>query len=650
MPYENIPAELKALRQWCCWRYEQRPKAEKPTKPCYNPLTNAYASVTDPATWVDFATAVSHAHRYDGIGFVFTRADPYAGIDLDATQDPNLWASHNAVYNSIISYSERSPSGEGAHIIVRAKLAGPGRRKYKVELYDCERYLTFTGNVIDNRVTIIDAQPLIDQLYSELGGEDNGGTACQGSEREVASDADILARARNAKNGERFNALFEGAWSTAVGDSGSVQYPSQSEADQALVNIIAFYTQSAEQIIRIFRSSALGQRDKARRGDYCARLVRKALDRKMPTEALEAAKMSAAPHLAALNEKLASTPIPPPLFRPFAEFAAEYTPLRYVVDGIIVRGSLYTLTSRTGAGKTTWLSSLAVAIASADGAIVANKIEGGNVAYMTFENPDDFRMKIIAASVAHRKGVNELGGLLISDMSIKPEAAIEALAKRGVEYSLIIIDTLQAAFDGKDFNDNKGILDFIRRCRGLTGLPGRPSVIIAAHPVKSAQADNLLPYGGGSIINEIDGNLTLQRDGETNITTLHYLAKFRGPEFAPRPFRIEAPPCAGLLDIEGRIISPPVVYPITTEAAETIETVAEEREMKLLQIIRNNAMRSLRDMAQELGYKSQVSVSKALKRLQDAKLIEQIGVSGAWEITKRGKKALDMSYTRGLGI
>ncbi len=650
MTYNNIPEELKALRQWCCWKYELRPPAAKPTKPCYNPLTNTYASVTDPTTWVDFETAVSCAHRYDGIGFVLTRGDPYAGIDLDATRDPKLWASHSAIYNGILSYSERSPSGEGAHIIVRAKLAGPGRRRNHVELYDCDRYLTFTGDVIDGRTEIADAQQAIDRLYNELGDGNNGETVYRGSGQQLESDDDILSRARNAANGKLFTDLFEGAWAVAEGDSGRPRYPSQSEADQALVNIIAFYTQHPEQIIRIFRSSALGQRDKARRGDYCSRLVRKALDRHVPTETIERLKMSVAPHLAVLAEKLASAPIPPPLFRPFAEFAAEYAPLRYVVDGLIVRGSLYTLTSRTGAGKTTWLSSLAVAVATGDSAVIAAKVEGGNVAYMTFENPDDFRMKIIAASVAHRKGAHELQGLLISDMAIKPETAFEALAKRGVDYSAIMIDTLQAAFDGKDFNANKEVLDFIRRCRGLTNLPGRPAVIIAAHPTKSAQADSLLPYGGGAIVNEIDGNLTLQRDGETNVTTLHYSGKFRGPEFAPRSFRIEAPPCAGLLDIEGRIISPPVVYPITDEAAETIETIAGEREMKLIQLIRNGAMRSLRDTASEVGYKSQVSVSKALKRLQGAKLIEQIGVSGAWEVTKRGKRALDMSYTKGLGI
>lgn len=476
MPYENIPAELKALRQWVCWRYEQRPKAEKPTKPCYNPLTNTYASVTDPATWVDFATAVSHAHRYDGIGFVFTRADPYAGIDLDATQDPNLWASHSAIYNSILSYSERSPSGEGAHIIVRAKLAGPGRRKHKVELYDCERYLTFTGNVIDNRVSIIDAQPLIDQLYLELGGDDNGGTACQGSERETASDADILARARNAKNGERFNALFAGAWGTAVGDTGGVQYPSQSEADQALVNIIAFYSSNAEQIIRIFRSSALGQRDKARRGDYCARLVRKALDRKMSTEALEAAKMSVAPHLAALAEKLASAP-PEVVIRPAVE--VESRPVRWLWKGWLAKGKFHLLGGAPGAGKTTLTLALAAALSRGAPWPDGSRPPVGNVLFWTgedeIEDTINPRLEAMGADMSRIAYIESARG---QDGKLRPfnpatdiDALSRAIDRMQTRPDLIIIDPIVAMVGGKANSHNNAetrvalqpIVDFSNR-------------------------------------------------------------------------------------------------------------------------------------------------------------------------------------------
>ena len=46
--FANIPAELKELRQWVCWRYTER--EGKQTKVPYNVYTGGEADVTNPAT------------------------------------------------------------------------------------------------------------------------------------------------------------------------------------------------------------------------------------------------------------------------------------------------------------------------------------------------------------------------------------------------------------------------------------------------------------------------------------------------------------------------------------------------------------------------------------------------------------------------
>jgi primase-polymerase (primpol)-like protein len=61
-----------------------------------------------------------------------------------------------------------------------------------------------------------------------------------------------------------------------------ILYQSQSEADFALVDIVAFYTQNRKQIARIFRLSALGKRDKAKRDRYIEYMVEKSFDRQLP--------------------------------------------------------------------------------------------------------------------------------------------------------------------------------------------------------------------------------------------------------------------------------------------------------------------------------------------------------------------------------
>jgi putative DNA primase/helicase len=84
----QVPDDLKELDQWVVWRYERR--NGKPTKvPCRT--SGELASVTNPSTWTSFERALEcwrqFPRQYAGIGFVFSAADPYCGIDLDGCID-----------------------------------------------------------------------------------------------------------------------------------------------------------------------------------------------------------------------------------------------------------------------------------------------------------------------------------------------------------------------------------------------------------------------------------------------------------------------------------------------------------------------------------------------------------------------------------
>jgi len=133
---ESIPDELKQLSQWVVHR-DKKP---------YNPATGQLASTTDPKTWGSFEQSVEVARRFDGIGFVFTKDDPYVGIDLDKVIEDDViedWAEE--IVNDLNSYTELSPSGRGVHIIVRSDLT-VGAKKGRVEAYSHSRYFTMTGN------------------------------------------------------------------------------------------------------------------------------------------------------------------------------------------------------------------------------------------------------------------------------------------------------------------------------------------------------------------------------------------------------------------------------------------------------------------------------------------------------------------------
>lgn len=277
--FENIPEEMREFRQWIVWRFEES-EGKKPTKVPYSPNWGTPASVTEPKHWTGFDEAVAalESGKWNGLGFVFTRDDPFSGIDLDDTEgDATAHERQLKIFQVFASYTEYSPSGSGLHIIVKGKV-DRGRRRSKIELYPHERFFTMTGNVYRD-LPIVDCSEALQILYNEMGGPadiyDN-----QTDMPERDDDATVLSYMFEAVNGEKARDLYEGRF--------DIHYPSQSEADFALVDIIAFYTQNRFQIVRLFQASALGQRDKAKRMDYVYRMINRAFDRLLPPMDTEA--------------------------------------------------------------------------------------------------------------------------------------------------------------------------------------------------------------------------------------------------------------------------------------------------------------------------------------------------------------------------
>src|SRR5918994_5026736 len=138
---ENIPEELAERPQWVCWRYEER--GNKLTKVPYTPGAERRASTTDLMTWATFEEALAayeagEPMAYQGIGFCFSSADPFVGIDLDGCRDPKSghidpWALKIADRVQE-GYVEASPSGTGVHIIVEGTVRDGSRSRKKVHL------------------------------------------------------------------------------------------------------------------------------------------------------------------------------------------------------------------------------------------------------------------------------------------------------------------------------------------------------------------------------------------------------------------------------------------------------------------------------------------------------------------------------------
>ena len=257
MNLAGFPQELKERRQWVLWRLE-RGRDGKPTKVPYNPANPRFkASSTKPATWGTLAQAIAAARSgFSGIGFVFSQDDPFTGVDLDECRDSEtgeIAPGARAVIERLASYTEISPSGCGVHIIIKGKVPAGGNKKGRLEMYSQERYFTMSGLHMEGTPTTIEPrQAELEALHREIFGE------CRPEPKPQAAgnlptldlpDAEIIARARNARNGEKFFSLWTGDLSC---------YPSPSEATAALLSMLVFWCgPDPAKIDRLFRKCGL---------------------------------------------------------------------------------------------------------------------------------------------------------------------------------------------------------------------------------------------------------------------------------------------------------------------------------------------------------------------------------------------------------
>jgi hypothetical protein len=249
-----VPIELKKRRQWVCWRYEQR-DGTLPTKVPHSPQGGP-ASVTDADTWASYEVAVRACQERDhtGVGFVLSPDDPFAAIDLDVCRDPQTgeleeWAQE--IVDAFDSYAEVSPSGRGVHVFVRGELPPGGNKRGPIEMYSTGRFLTFSGNhIAGTPLTIQERGAKLAKLHGRVFGEpaSANGYVSRGPGNSL-SDTEILARARQAANGEAFEKLW-------AGDASN--HASRSEADLALCSRLAFWTGGDPgKVDRLFRQSGL---------------------------------------------------------------------------------------------------------------------------------------------------------------------------------------------------------------------------------------------------------------------------------------------------------------------------------------------------------------------------------------------------------
>jgi AAA domain-containing protein len=339
-------------------------------------------------------------------------------------------------------------------------------------------------------------------------------------------------------------------------------------------------------------------------------------------------------------------PKPAPLIKSSKEFVAGFVPPDYLVDGLLQESFLYSLTGATGAGKTAITLRLAASVAL--GVIFANReTKKRRVLYLAAENPADVRMRWIALAQQMDFDPDTIevffieGTFKISQVGDKLR---EEAARHGGEFGLVIIDTGPVFYEGDDENNRTQQARHAAMLRELIDIiPGKPAVIANVHPVKNAEADKLLPAGGGSFLNQVDGNLTAAKTDNT--IELHWQGKYRGVEFAPMHFMLRTVTHERLKDSRDRPMPTVVCDWISDGAKEEIGKQKLNDEDRLLALIKTNPRATQVSLAMQMGWKlfngepHKMKASRVIKAMKQAKLIKETR-AGNYGLTDEGEAAL----------
>lgn len=268
---DAIPSTLKANPNWCLWHYAKS-KDGRWTKVPLHPVRGQVlwhlhnASSTNQRTWNSFGmvatfyrAAVSKTLKANpsadsswiGLGYFLDAKDGITAVDLDDARNRDtgeLTPGAQAIIARLDTYTEMSPSGTGMKSYAGA--TKPGHRcKIKthpgVEVFDNVRFVAITGLHLGGTPAQIESrQPQIDALYAEMFADAEAATSASTRGRSGANaehhvplqldltDQDIIDIASRAKNGHRFQALWNGDRSG---------FPSASEADLELASRLAFW-------------------------------------------------------------------------------------------------------------------------------------------------------------------------------------------------------------------------------------------------------------------------------------------------------------------------------------------------------------------------------------------------------------------------
>jgi hypothetical protein len=275
--------------------------------------------------------------------------------------------------------------------------------------------------------------------------------------RSELTNEEVIRLARSARNAPKFEPLWSGEVSG---------YTSHSEADQALLSLLAFYTQDAEQLDRLYRHSGLCRQKWLDRPDYRRRTITRALSSLRETYTPD----DGARMVVSSTGTLASRR--PNLYRdgtrdtkPEVVRLAEVErpgPRRYLCQDLVLAAYVTLLHGDGGVAKSLLALALAVAVAGNSQEWLQRRVENGRVLYLDFEldaEEQARRVHQLCNGAGLEKPPEDL--LYMSAVGHRTREAFEAARQTCEEYGveLLVVDSYGVALHG-DAENARDVIGF----------------------------------------------------------------------------------------------------------------------------------------------------------------------------------------------
>lgn len=546
---DGIPMQMRSLKRWCVWVATWIPERGKYDKRPVSPATGAGLSSRDISKWATFDVAFAAYKRnpslYAGLGFVIAKGDNIFCIDLDKCM-PNGAPDAKArdVITAVQTFTEYSPSGEGAHLWGSGEVGQDCVKGVEVYQGNSPRYVTVTGTAIAGapetwRSVVTDVLQAVIDTYGQRK------TTAEVIEMQAPEILDPLVLPDTAEldlpytvadfldDGERGTKdrslmLFQTAialhnaglttqevFSVMVNNHHTMQSALEKrngDDDKAIDYLWLHHAQKAKpksDATRVTLDDFDDVPDLLETDARIAVLAPEPLGAGMFDDVSTEAGPRAEPPKP--KGKFA--------FMQVAEYVTNVKPLNWFIKGVLPRAEVGVVYGESGAGKSFFALDLVAAVARGGewrGIKVRNQ---GRVAYVVAEGSSGFALRMEAYCAHHGMSLGELDIFALPaapNLLQKPEVKelIQALKAAG-PFEVVVIDTMAQVTPGAEENGSADMGRALDHCKAISRATGA-MMLLVAHAGKDVSRGI---RGWSGIKGALDIEICVERAGKQRAAT-----------------------------------------------------------------------------------------------------------------------------------